>query len=236
GTVFLDEIGDLSVEIQAKLLRVLQEKAFERVGGTNTIRVDVRIIAATNRNLEKRVKTGLFREDLYYRLNVVEIWLPPLRERKSDIPLLVDYFVGICDRNFNKRVTGLARPVLDVFYTYDWPGNIRELRNVCERAVLMAQGPVVTLESIPEYILRAVRGKRQEQQTEPLLEEELAGFLPGQEVLPLKEMVARLERAAIIQALKEYKGNKSAAAQALHLNRTTLYAKMRELGILKENA
>jgi two-component system response regulator AtoC len=236
GTIFLDEIGDLSPAIQAKLLRVLEEKAFERIGGTETKKVDVRIIAATNRNLKERVKAGLFREDLYFRLNVVEIWLPPLRERKSDIPLLVDYFVGIYNQNFNKRVTTISRSVLDVFYVYDWPGNVRELRNVCERAVLMAPGPVITLESIPEYVLRAVREKQQEKRPGTVKEEEPVVPLPGQDILPLKEMVAQLERAAIIQALKEYKGNKAAVARALRLNRTTLYAKMKELGILDENA
>ncbi|WP_334110083.1 sigma-54-dependent transcriptional regulator [Thermodesulfitimonas autotrophica] len=236
GTIFLDEIGDLSPAIQAKLLRVLEEKAFERIGGTETKKVDVRIIAATNRNLKERVKAGLFREDLYFRLNVVEIWLLPLRERKSDIPLLVDYFVGIYNQNFNKRVTTISRSVLDVFYVYDWPGNVRELRNVCERAVLMAPGPVITLESIPEYVLRAVREKQQEKRPGAVKEEEPVVPLPGQDILPLKEMVAQLERAAIIQALKEYKGNKAAVARALRLNRTTLYAKMKELGILDENA
>lgn len=237
GTVFLDEIGDISAGIQAKLLRVLQEKAFERVGGTDTLKVNVRIVAATNRNLEERVKDGFFREDLYYRLNVVEIRLTPLRERKSDIPLLVDYFVGICNANFNKQVTGLTRSVIDVFFAYNWPGNVRELKNVCERAVLMAQGPVITLDSIPEYVLRKVRARRDEDWSRAMKDEgETAASLRGQEILPLKEMVARLERSAIIQALKEYNGNKSAVAQALRLNRTTLYTKMKELGILKENA
>jgi two-component system response regulator AtoC len=236
GTVFLDEIGDISTGIQAKLLRVLQEKAFERVGGTDTTKVDVRIIAATNRNLEERVASGLFREDLYYRLNVVEIWLPPLRERKSDIPLLVDYFVGICNETFHKRVTGLAKSVIDIFFAHEWPGNVRELRNVCERAVLMTQGPVITIESVPEYLVRAVRNGNREKINGAAAEHGFAAYLPGQDVLPLKEMVARLEREAIIQALKEYHGNKSAVAQALRLNRTTLYTKMKELGILKENA
>ncbi len=236
GTVFLDEIGDINTGIQAKLLRVLQEKAFERVGGTDTIKVDVRIIAATNRNLEERVKDGFFREDLYYRLNVVEIGLTPLRERRSDIPLLVDYFVGIYNAGFNKHVTGLTRPVIDVFYAHDWPGNVRELRNVCERAVLMSQGPVITLEVIPEYVLRAVRSSRQESWSGTVAGADMATPPSGHDILPLKEMVARLERSAIIQALKEHNGNKSAVAQALRLNRTTLYTKMKELGILKENA
>ncbi|MEW6171925.1 MAG: sigma-54 dependent transcriptional regulator [Bacillota bacterium] len=236
GTVFLDEIGDINTGIQAKLLRVLQEKAFERVGGTDTIKVDVRIIAATNRNLEERVKDGFFREDLYYRLNVVEIELTPLRERKSDIPMLVDYFVGICNASFNKRVTGLTRSVLDIFYTHDWPGNVRELRNVCERAVLMARGPVIVVECIPDYLMRAVKAKRQENQTGAVVGVNAASPSKGQEILPLKEMVAQTERSAIIQALKEHNGNKSAVAQALRLNRTTLYTKMKELGILKENA
>ncbi|MCL6560906.1 MAG: sigma 54-interacting transcriptional regulator, partial [Firmicutes bacterium] len=207
-----------------------------RVSAVQPRQLDVQIIAATNRDLEEWVRSGLFREDLYYRLNVVEIQLAPLRERKSDIPLLVDYFVGLCNQNFHKHVTGLTKSVLDVFYAHDWPGNVRELRNVCERAVLMAQGSVITLEDIPDYVIKAVRGKRQEKQAGLMVQDELGAPFSGQEVLPLKEMVARLERAAIIRALKEYHGNKSAVAQALRLNRTTLYTKMRELGILKENA
>ncbi|ACX51681.1 two component, sigma54 specific, transcriptional regulator, Fis family [Ammonifex degensii KC4] len=220
GTVFLDEIGDISPALQAKLLRFLQEKAFERVGGTETRRVDVRIIAATNKDLEERVKSGLFREDLYYRLNVVEIKLPPLRERKEDIMLLVDYFVSLSNRKFGKQVTGLTRSVADILLQYNWPGNVRELRNVCERAVLMARGNVITPESLPEYLLRAVRGRTE-------------AWHPAEDrgVLPLKEMVAEMERSAILRALEEYRGNKTAVARALGMSRTTLYAKMKELGI-----
>ncbi|RDV81196.1 sigma-54-dependent transcriptional regulator [Ammonifex thiophilus] len=220
GTVFLDEIGDISPALQAKLLRFLQEKAFERVGGTETRRVDVRIIAATNKDLEERVKSGLFREDLYYRLNVVEIRLPPLRERKEDVMLLVDYFVSLSNRKFGKQVTGLTRSVADILLQYNWPGNVRELRNVCERAVLMARGNVITPESLPEYLLRAVRSRSET-------------WHPAEDkrVLPLKEMVAEMERSAILRALEEHRGNKTAVARALGMSRTTLYAKMKELGI-----
>ncbi|MGO0122904.1 sigma-54-dependent transcriptional regulator [Desulfothermobacter acidiphilus] len=222
GTVFLDEIGDISPALQAKLLRFLQEKAFERVGGTETRRVDVRIIAATNRNLEERVKSGLFREDLYYRLNVVEIKLPPLRERKEDIMLLVDYFVSLSNRKFGKQVSGLTRSVADLLLHYHWPGNVRELRNLCERAVLLARGSVIGPESLPDYLLEAVRRGSEA----PWSAAEDKG------VLPLKEMVAEVERSTILRALEEHRGNKTAVARALGMSRTTLYAKMKELGIV----
>jgi len=148
GTIFLDEIGDLPLTLQPKILRVLQEKEFERVGGEKTIKVDIRLIAATSRNLEERVRTGEFREDLYYRLNVVPLAMPPLVERKQDIPLLVDYFLRRFNEENRKSVT-LAPNVLDILLTYDFPGNVRELENTIERLVVMARGNIVTESELP---------------------------------------------------------------------------------------
>lgn len=149
GTIFLDEISEIKPATQAKLLRVLQEKEFERVGGTDTIKVDVRILAATNKNLEEMVREGLFREDLYFRLNVVSIVLPPLRERREDIPLLVDHFLKKYASELQKEIKGFSPEALKLLKEYDWPGNVRELRNVCERAVVMAAGPVILPEDLP---------------------------------------------------------------------------------------
>jgi transcriptional regulator with GAF, ATPase, and Fis domain len=145
GTVFLDEIGEMVPGLQAKMLRFLEEKSFKRVGGSVDLRVDVRIVAATNRKLETEVKEGRFREDLYYRLNVLPIELPPLRAKPEDIPLLVNYYVDTYNQEFRKRVRGVEPNAIDALKTYGWPGNVRELRNVVERAMLLAEGPTLTL-------------------------------------------------------------------------------------------
>ncbi|MGB9826553.1 MAG: sigma-54-dependent transcriptional regulator, partial [Desulfofundulus sp.] len=157
GTIFLDEIGEMSLGLQAKLLRVIQEREFERLGGTETIKVDVRIIAATNKDLEKCIAEGTFREDLYYRLNVVDIYLPPLRERKEDIPVLVDHMIKLCNTEYKKQVTGFTEQAMKLLMEYDWPGNVRELKNVCERAVLMSTGPMLTVEDLPRNIRKSSR-------------------------------------------------------------------------------
>ncbi|MEW5763174.1 MAG: sigma-54 dependent transcriptional regulator [Bacillota bacterium] len=227
GTVFLDEIGEMSPAMQVKLLRVLQEKAFERIGGTETIRVDARIIAATNKDLELSVREGHFREDLFYRLNVVQITLPPLRERRSDIPLLADYFISLSRRTCRKKINGITRPAMEMLLAHDWPGNVRELKNVCERAVLMARGPVITANDVQACL-------RNQRLAGHSTAREIVPAPPGITEIPLKKIVADVERYAIVQALKEHNGNRSAAARALHLNRSSLYAKMRELGLDKE--
>ena len=152
GTIFFDEIGDVSAELQAKLLRFLQEREFERVGGVTPVSVDVRIIAATNRNLERSVKEGRFREDLYYRLNVVAIHLPPLRERKEDIAVLSQYFLRKHSTAIGRNVTAISEEARKKIEAYDWPGNVRELANVIERAVVLGTGPTVTLEDVPGRI------------------------------------------------------------------------------------
>src|SRR5215468_1157542 len=153
GTMFLDEIGTLRAEVQAKLLRVLQEREIERVGGTRSIKIDVRVIAATNTNLKDAVSRGTFREDLYYRLNVVPIVVPPLRERAQDVPLLAEYFLRRDTRDFNKRIEGLSPEAVAALQAYRWPGNVRELENVIERCVVLAEGPVIQLNDLPLDVL-----------------------------------------------------------------------------------
>ncbi len=217
GTIFLDEIGEMSLSTQTKLLRVLQEREFERVGGTETIKVDVRIIAATNKDLEKSIENGDFREDLYYRLNVVEIVLPPLRERKEDIPALVNHIIKGCSAEYKKAIRGFSEEAMEILMNYEWPGNIRELKNVCERAVLMSTGPVLGVEVLPSTLKK--RSRRQSWLSE----------IPSGS---LKEIVSEVEREIILRALEEHNWNRSAAAQALKMNRSSFYAKLKELGIM----
>ncbi len=159
GTLFLDEIGDLPREIQVKLLRVIQDHEFERVGGLQTIKVDVRLVAATNRNLQQSVKEGSFREDLFYRFNVMPIYVPPLRERKEDIPPLVSYFIEKFNRKLDRRITGVDPEVMELFQDYDWPGNIRELENLAERLVLMAKGDQIVMGDVPAELIEAVEAQ-----------------------------------------------------------------------------
>lgn len=214
---FFDEIGEMSLSLQAKLLRVIQEREFERLGGTETIKVDVRIIAATNKDLENCIAEGTFREDLFYRLNVVDIYLPPLRERKDDIPVLVEHMIKLCNAEYKKQVTGFTDQAMKLLLEYDWPGNVRELKNVCERAVLMSTGPLLTVEDLPRNIRKSSRRLH---------------WLKGLSGDSFKEMIAEVEREIILQALEEHNWNRSAAAQALKMNRSSLYLKMKELGII----
>ncbi|MTI83229.1 MAG: sigma-54-dependent Fis family transcriptional regulator [Firmicutes bacterium] len=214
GTLFLDEIGEMAPATQAKVLRVLQEMEFERVGGTEPIKVDVRIIAATNKDLEESIRQGEFREDLFYRLNVVEIKVPPLRERKEDIPQLVEHICRQYSKKYNKPVTGMSPDALEVLKRYDWPGNIRELKNVCERSILMSGGPVITVDDLPVN-LYSRRGP----------------YKAGPEA-SLKEIVAEVEREVILKVLEEHNWNRSAAAQALKMNRSSFYIKLKDLEII----
>ena len=218
GTLFLDEIGEMSAALQAKLLRVLQEKEFDRLGGTETIKVDVRIIAATNNDLEKSIEEGQFREDLFYRLNVVDIVLPPLRERKEDIPALLDHIVKCCNVEYDKAVTGFSNEATAMLKAYDWPGNVRELKNLCERAVLMSNGPVLTLGDLPISLKKG--SKRLTWLSE------IAGE-------SFKDIVSEVEKEIIIKALEENNWNRSATASALKMNRSSFYSKMKELGIIE---
>ncbi len=209
STIFLDEIGEINQATQIKLLRVLQEKKFERVGGQNTIEVDVRVIAATNRNLEEEVKAGRFREDLYYRLNVVRINVPPLRERKDDIPLLVSHFLKEFEGEANdlgKSITGIENRARDALYKYEWPGNIRELRNCIESAVVMCSGNEITLEDLPPSVSKASASESVS--------------------VPLGATLDEAERIVIMQTLASAKGNKSHAAEILGIGRKTLQRKL----------
>ena len=209
STIFLDEIGEINQATQIKLLRVLQEKKFERVGGQSTIDVDVRVIAATNRNLEEEVKAGRFREDLYYRLNVVRINVPPLRERKDDIPLLVSHFLKEFEgeaRDLGKSITGIDSRARNALYKYEWPGNIRELRNCIESAVVMCSGNEITTEDLPPSVGNAV------------VAESVS--------VPLGTTLDEAERLVIMQTLASVKGNKSRAAEILGIGRKTLQRKL----------
>ncbi len=199
GTLFLDEIGEISLATQATLLRVLQESTFERVGGTQTIKVDVRVVTATNRNLEKMIDEGKFRLDLYYRINVFPIYVPPLRERKSDILELADYFLEKFSRQNEKKVVRLSTPAIDMLMAYHWPGNVRELENVIERAVLLSQDGVIHGYHLPPTLQTA----------------EASGTMPSARTL--EDALAAVEREMIVEALKTHRGIMAKAARQLGL-------------------
>lgn len=216
GSIFLDEIGDMPVEIQMKLLRVLQQREIERLGGTETVRIDIRVIAATNRNLEKAIAEGKFRLDLYYRLNVFPIVMPSLRERKDDIPLLVSHFIGYFSRKIGKTVSGVSEKVLKALMDYDWPGNIRELENVIERSVLLARGGTIDQISLP------------------------TNNTPGDDPYTSERTFKNIfenERDHIIAVLKACEGRisgENGAAKVLAIPATTLGSKMKKLGIKRQ--
>ncbi|HYQ80277.1 MAG TPA: sigma-54 dependent transcriptional regulator, partial [Anaeromyxobacteraceae bacterium] len=230
GTLFLDEIGEVPLEMQVKLLRALQESEFERVGGVKTIRVDVRLIAATNRDLKALIADGRFREDLYYRLNVVPIALPPLRDRREDIPLLVQHFIEKYDRRLGKKVERLDEEALQVLVRYPWPGNIRELENLVERSVLFADGPVITEAQLPETLRERPPGA-----VAPIAAVGPLGAIAAPSGASMKEIVrqaqAELERELITRALEETGGNVTRAAKRLQISRKSLQIKMKELGL-----
>lgn len=209
GTVFLDEIGDLPVDLQSKLLRALQEREVRPVGATDRVRIDVRIIAATNRDLESTIRSGGFRQDLYFRLNVVQIKLPPLRERKSDIPLLVNCFLEKFG-DAQRSIRTISEDAMRRLMSYDWPGNVRELENAIERAVALGSGPVLHVGDLPSNLQHASDEK----------------LLEADELVPLGE----LERRAILRALRETNGDKLAAARLLGIGKTTLYRKLKQYG------
>ena len=218
GTIFFDEISSLNLETQAKLLRVMQDREFMRLGGTRTLRVDVRVIAATNINLEDLIKTQKFREDLYYRLNVIKIELPTLRERKEDIPLLIDHFVEIYSIENNKEILNISEDVLNILMEYDWPGNIRELENLIERAIVLTKSKVITRQNLPPFL---VDGDKVIQVTE-------TGFNDN---LDLKIQTQNFQKRAIINALKKSKGIQKKASQLLGIKPTTLNEMIKRLDI-----
>ena len=229
GTLFLDEIGEIPVEMQVKLLRALQESEFERVGGIKTIRVDVRLVAATNRELKKLIAAGTFREDLFYRLNVVPIRLPALRERAGDIPLLVEHFLTKFNDRLKKHVTGVEPEALDVLSAYSWPGNIRELENVTERAVLFCDAQKLRIEDLPPE----VRGGTPPAPQAQLNAADLQAALSSEGGLKehVKVAMSRLERELVSRALHQTNGNVTHAARLLKISRKGLQLKMKELGL-----
>ncbi len=211
GTLFLDEIGDVPPAVQVKLLRVLQEREFERLGGNQTVRVDVRIIAATNRNLEKAMREGTFREDLYYRLNVVTVAIPPLRERKEDIPALMEHFIAKYSTTNRKTISGVTAEARDLLMRYSYPGNVRELENIMERAVVLAKGGSISTADLPLHI----------RTTES--DEKLCVKKKGSS---LNETLGTVERGLIIEALKEAGGIQTRAAQKLGISERVLRYKL----------
>jgi two-component system, NtrC family, response regulator AtoC len=230
GTLFLDEIGEVPVEMQVKLLRALQESEFERVGGIKTLRVDVRLIAATNRDLKALISEGKFREDLYYRLAVVPIVLPPLRDRREDIPLLVKHFVEKYDQRLGKKVEGIEDEALQLLLGYSWPGNIRELENLMERSVLFADGPLIQASALPDSLR-----ERGPQAAVPIAAVGPLGAIAAPSGASMKEIVrqaqAELEKELITRALDETGGNVTRAAKRLQISRKSLQVKMKELGL-----
>jgi len=205
GTIFLDEIGDMPLSLQAKILRVIEEREFERLGEVETRKVDVRVIAATNRPLKELVEQGKFRMDLYYRLNVVRIRLPALRERAEDIPLLLDHFIEVFNKKFNKKVKGVEQKVMDFLLDYSWPGNVRELENVIEHAMIHARGDLIRFDNLPDY----------------LFEEGESGAVS----------LVDVEREHIFRVLKSVNNNKTRASKILGISRSTLWRKLKELNI-----
>jgi DNA-binding NtrC family response regulator len=214
GTVFLDEIGEMVPALQAKLLRFLEEKAFKRVGGSGDVRVDVRVIAATNRDLEDAVKTGEFREDLYYRLNVMQITLPSLRQHPADIPLLLNHYIDVFNREFRKNIRGASPEASELLKAYRWPGNIRELRNAVERAMLLAEGDYLTPDLLPVTAARPSTAQTME--------------LPADGV-----NLETLERELVVQALRRTGGNQTKAAALLGLNRDQIRYRIEKFSLEK---
>jgi len=209
GTIFLDEIGEVSPPTQILLLRVLQDHRFERVGGEETLEVDVRVIAATNKNLMEEMKKGTFREDLYYRLNVIPIFVPPLRERRDDIPLLASHFLQKFSQEKGKELTSFSPEVMEIFLDHSWPGNVRELENVIEHAAIIAKRDKILPKDLPQYLLQKP--------------------LPTQNLVSLQDY----ERSLILKTLEETNWNKHQASKRLRINRSTLYGKMRRYGLIK---
>ena len=210
GTIFLDEIGDMSASTQAKILRVLQEQEFERVGGSETVRADIRVIAATNKDLRLLIQKDAFREDLYYRLCVITLHIPPLRERGGDVELLIEHFLRFFGAQYGREVRGLDDTTRELLLAHSWPGNVRELKNCLERATIFCEGELITRDDLPSQYM------------------ELEGTRLGQK---LQSTFEQLNRTMILEALEKSKGKKSKAADMLNINRRTLYNRMRKLGL-----
>lgn len=222
GTIFLDEIGDMSLRLQVKILRVLQEKKFEPIGSTKTVEVDVRIITATNRNLEELVARGEFREDLYYRLNVIPIHIPPLHQRVCDIPILVDHFLKVYSKGNNLKAPLLSQDIMSLFMNYKWPGNVRELENTIERLVVLRPGQEIKINDLPDKFLEV---------TDTIFKNS-ALHIPDAGI-SLKNAVDDFENTLILKALEKTRWNKNKAANLLRLNRTTLVEKIKKKNLEK---
>lgn len=233
GTIFLDEIGDMPISIQMKVLRVLEDKTFERLGSNKTIKVDVRLITATNRNLESLIKEGRFRDDLYYRLNVITVNIPSLRERKEDIPQLAEYFLRKYTRELNKDINKLSPEVLKILQDYDWPGNVRELENTIKKAILFSKGNII----LPEHVLLTDSGLWKDKdfllQLRQLFAQIVRGELRVKTRTLYRDIMEKIEKALIIEMLKETQGNQSQAAKLLGISRPTLKEKIDRMGLKK---
>jgi DNA-binding NtrC family response regulator len=217
GTLFLDEISSMKLSLQPKLLRVLETQSFRRIGGTSDIKIDVRIIAATNQNLKECVDNGSFREDLYYRLKVMVINLPPLRERVEDIVPMAKMFIEQNNKEFSKNIMGFSKEAEQLMLNFDWPGNVRELKNIMERAVILCQGNVVTEEYLPSELRSA----------KPKDPKPISYQSPTGEALSLQD----IEQKHILEILEKFNGNKSKAARVLNISRSTLREKLKQYGI-----
>jgi len=223
GTLFLDEIGEMSLKTQAKLLRAIQQQEFERVGGSKTIKVDVRILCATNIDLRKAVKQGKFREDLFYRLNVVSIHTPPLRKHKEDIPLLVNHFLKKINEKFNRSIRKLTPAALDALIQYDWPGNVRELEHTLEQAAILCDDDVIGLHDLPGHF--QFYTSQIEKRNEHSSIKELAN-----------QAAENLERQLIVESLEKFDWNRTKTAQHLGITRRTLFNKMKKYSISKDSS
>lgn len=226
GTILLDEVGDMNINLQPKLLRIIETQVYRRIGGTGDLKCDVRIIASTNKDLPYEVKKGNFREDLFYRLNVMPVYVPPLRERPEDIPHLSALFISQFNREFKKKVKGLSIEAEALFLSYQWPGNIRELRNVMERAMILTEGDMVLPDVIPSEIVNAEAGSRK---TEYRPQEPELKSRKQKEEKPIP--LNALEKECILKAMANAKGNRSIAAKGLGISRTTLWKKLKEYRI-----
>jgi DNA-binding NtrC family response regulator len=222
GTIFLDEVGEMSLSLQVKLLRVIQERSFERVGGSRTIQVDVRIVAATNQDLEKMVEEKRFRQDLFYRLNVIPIITPPLRDRQSDIPLLIEHFLKRFNHMKQTAITGFTPEALELLTTFHWPGNIRELENMIERLVVLKKQGLLTVADLPEKLHKKTA-------SQPEMKEQFIRFT--EDGIHLSNEVEQYENQLIGEAMRKANGVTARAAQLLHVNRTTLVEKLKRRGM-----
>ena len=222
GTLFLDEIGDLPLPLQVKLLRVLQEEEIRPVGDTRTVKVDVRIVAATSKDLEREVRKGNFRNDLFYRINVLRISLPPLRERREDIPILVDYFVNRFNKRLGTNIKGVSPDAMQILMDYPWPGNVRELENVLERTMVLSESDTLQRDDLPPYMLENV-----------VVEDNIQKLDIDDSVLSIKKCSRVLEKKLIQKALKRTQGNKTQAAKLLEISLPALIYKMKDYGLYK---